>query len=51
MNDTIELAKAVLDWWSIHQYDVHRSSDGEEYNTYDEEPLFVSIAKQILGED
>lgn len=42
-----ELANAVLKWWEEHKYDVDISQEGEEYNRYDEEPEFVSIAKQI----
>ncbi len=48
-----ELIKAVLAWWKEHQYDVDISGGSseddptEEYNRYDEEPDFVTIAKRM----
>ncbi len=41
-----ELVQEVLLWWKEHEYDVKYSED-EEYNVYDEEPRFVTIAKKI----
>lgn len=43
------LVVAVLNWWHEHQYDTY-SADGEEYNMYDDEPEFVTIAKIIKEE-
>lgn len=40
------LIDEVLRWWKEHQYDC--SSDREdERNLYDEEPEFVSLAKEL----
>ena len=41
------LVKLVLEWWEEHQYDCRYHGDGEEYNIYDEEPAFVTLAKTI----
>ena len=43
----VKLAVEVLSWWEEHQYDVDMV-DGEEWNKYDVEPTFVTLAKKIV---
>ena len=41
-----EALRKVIAWWEIHQYDT--TGDHGEYNIYDIEPDFVTMAKKIL---
>jgi len=43
-----ELAESIKDWWKVHKYDV--TGDHGERNVYDDEPEFVSKAKEIIGD-
>jgi len=45
MNET-KLIKRVLEWWKEHKHDVDSDED-DEYNRYDDEPDFVTIAKEL----
>lgn len=47
-NKARELAQSIKDWWEAHKYDT--TGDYGEWNVYDEEPDFVSKAKEILGD-
>ena len=40
----VALANAVKDWWEKHKYDTSGS-----WNVYDQDPPFVVIAKNIIG--
>lgn len=50
MNDKVsKLIDTVLEWWQEHEYDCH--FDGEdERNVYDNDPEFVTLAKQLKNE-
>lgn len=48
MSKDKELATLVLTWWKEHEDDV-TSTEGAEYNLYDDEPLFVTKAKELLN--
>ncbi len=38
---------SAMEWWSEHEYDT--ASDGEEErNLYDDEPEFVTLAREAL---
>ncbi len=41
-----ELINSVLAWWEEHQWDCD-CADGEEWNRYEKEPEFVTIAKKL----
>lgn len=41
-----QLIEEVLNWWEEHQFDTY-SIDGEEYNSFNEEPEFVRLAKEL----
>lgn len=41
-----ELKSAILEWWSQHEYDIFMI-DEEEYNIFDDEPEFVTLAKKL----
>ena len=43
---TKELANAVKDWWEQHKYDV--TGEHGDWNVFDEEPEFVTKAKEML---
>lgn len=40
------LIRECLEWWKVHQYDVDCREHGE-YNLYDDDPNFVTIAKDL----
>jgi hypothetical protein len=44
---TGELVTSILSWWEEHRYDSSCDGDGDEHNTYDEEPDFVTKSKYI----
>lgn len=44
----VKLATEVLSWWEEHQYDTDTDGCGEEWNVYDKEPTFVTLAKKIV---
>lgn len=48
----IELAEAVKTWWEAHKFDVTvgGGEEYEEYNVFDDEPDFVTKAKEIIGD-
>lgn len=46
-DEALVLARAVLDWGEVHQYDTEGPYG--EYNVYDEPPKFVVSAKALLG--
>lgn len=43
-NESKSLVESILKWWNEHQYD---TCENGEYNIYDEEPKFVTIAKRM----
>ena len=43
-----KLVKSILKWWEEHRFDTYSDNYGEEYNIYDEEPEFVTLAKKLL---
>lgn len=45
-----DLAKLIKEWWESHKYDTYPDGEGGEYNTFDNEPEFVSKAKEIIGD-
>ena len=45
MEDVVDLPELVMDWWEHHEYDTCG-----DWPVYDEEPLFVAVAKTILRE-
>lgn len=48
----IELVNSILEWWEEHQYDTTQGGEeyAEEYNVYDTEPDFVTLAKRMKKE-
>lgn len=42
-----ELITVILGWWQAHEFDCHSDEEGNEFNTYDNEPEFVEIAKEL----
>lgn len=42
-----ELRDKVLQWWEEHQFDTYSTGDDDWDNVYDEEPGFVTLAKQL----
>lgn len=48
MEDIVELANLVKEWWKQHEYDT--TGDYGEYNVYNYEPKFVTKAKEIIGD-
>jgi len=42
-----ELRDKVLQWWEEHQSDTYSTGDDDWDNVYDEEPDFVTLAKQL----
>lgn len=44
----IDLANCIKDWWEDHKYDV--TGERGEWNLYDDEPKFVTMAKAIIGD-
>lgn len=48
MNKGKLLASLVLNWWEYHQFDTVDGGDGDDYNVFDEEPEFITLAKEIL---
>jgi hypothetical protein len=47
-DNAFKLSKLVLDWWEIHQYDICLDGDNDEHNLYDEDPLFVKFARELI---
>jgi hypothetical protein len=43
------LVDQVLEWWEEHRYDVEQTMD-DEYNVWDEPPLFVETAKRFRNQ-
>ena len=49
-----KLIDEVLAWWEEHQHDCGAYYNGdydEDYNIYNEEPKFVTIAKSLKEKD
>lgn len=44
--DELDLRAAVLSWWEVHQFDARG-----DRNLYDEPPLFVRIALDLVRRD
>lgn len=40
------LVEEVLKWWKEHEYDTY-DDQYEEYNVYNDDPKFVTIAKRL----
>lgn len=47
MEENLKLANAVMAWWKNHEFDVYQTED-DEYNVFDDEPEFVTIARKII---
>jgi len=48
-NETlVRLAESIKTWWEDHRTDT--CGDYGEYNVYSDEPVFVTIAKEVLGD-
>lgn len=45
-NEVNKLIDTVLNWWKEHEYDCCSNGE-EEFNVYDDEPEFVTLAKKI----
>jgi hypothetical protein len=45
-----DLCNNILAWWEEHRYDTQADGDGGELKTYDEDPEFVTMAKQMKEE-
>ncbi|MFC3216474.1 MULTISPECIES: hypothetical protein [Sphingomonadaceae] len=44
----IDLANCIKDWWQQHKFDT--TGERGEWNLYDDEPEFVTMAKRIIGD-
>jgi len=42
----VSLAECIKTWWEDHKYDA--CGDYGEHNVYDDEPKFVTLAKEAL---
>lgn len=45
---TLEFANCIKTWWEQHKFDV--TGPYGDYNVYDTEPEFVTLAKKVLGD-
>ena len=43
----LKLADEMLKWWEDNRYTTIDLGDGEEDNLYNEEPLFVEMARNL----
>lgn len=41
-----KLIVEVLKWWKEHEYDTVAGAE-DEFNVYDDEPIFVTLTKQL----
>ena len=48
-DNVLKLSKLVLEWWEVHQYDTCLDGDNDEHNLYDEDPLFVKLARELVN--
>lgn len=44
----VSLAECIKTWWEDHKFDT--CGDYGDYNVYDDEPKFVTLAKDVLGD-
>ncbi len=41
-----KIIKSILEWWKEHESDTEMGGDEDEYNVYESEPEFVTLAKE-----
>lgn len=46
MDKLDELVNSILQWWNEHKYDSEKIGE-EEFNIYEEEPDYATLAKQM----
>jgi hypothetical protein len=49
-DENLRLAKAVMAWWKNHEFDTYQTED-DEYNVFDDEPEFITIARKIIDNE
>jgi len=47
--ELLDVARKVMEWWDEHECDSYIDREGEEYNTYNEDPQMVVAARAAIA--